>query len=68
VILDRRGWPDLAPDGVNVGPDAVMRQMGAFILAALRPKHPKTTCTLIKRALVLEFHEPMDTRTPASIW
>ena len=65
VILDRRSWPDLGPDGRQVGPDTVMRQMGAFILAVLQPKYPKLTCTLIKRALVFEFHEPMDDEDPS---
>jgi hypothetical protein len=65
VVLNRRTWPDLGPDGNHIGPEQVMRQMGAYILVALRPKYPNITCKLIKRALVFEFHEPMDDEDPS---
>lgn len=60
VVLDRRVHRSLGPDSEeNVGPD----QTVAAVLEHLRPKvlvqYPAATFKITKRALFIEFHEPM---------
>ncbi|NRI70146.1 hypothetical protein FEZ60_32110 [Rhodococcus sp. MS16] len=60
VVLDRRVHQSLGPDSEeNVGPDRTV----AAVLEHLRPKvltqYPAATFEITKRALFIEFHEPM---------
>ena len=59
VILDRRHYPELGPDGGGEGPLDVVRQMQKILLAGLRPRYPHVTVTEMKRGLLIEFHEPL---------
>jgi hypothetical protein len=65
VVLDRRVWFMLGPDGGGDGPHAVMRQLAQFVCDELRADYPKITYELTKRAILFEFHEPMDDEDPS---
>lgn len=66
VVLDRRFWSDLGPDGAGQGPIAVMEELAAFLLDELRLLYPKVTVnTSGKRAIVVRFNEPMDDEDPS---
>jgi hypothetical protein len=65
VILDRRAWATLGPDGSGDGPDGVMRQLAAFVVVRLSDEYPALTVTLTKRAILFEFHAPMDDEDPS---
>lgn len=64
VVLDRRSWPELGPDGGGVGPGAIVRGMAAFILAGLCEEWPAVTCEITKRAILFEFHDPLGAEDP----
>ena len=64
VVLDRRSWRDLGPDGDGVGPDRVVNEMSQFILPRLRERWPKAQRTITKRAILFEFGESLGSETP----
>lgn len=65
LILDRRTWTTLGPDGAGEGPEGVMTRLAAFVLMKLRDEYPELTARLTKRAILFEFHEPMDDEDPS---
>ena len=40
VVLDRRTYPDLGPDGDDVGPDDIVAQAAAHVIACVREEYP----------------------------
>jgi hypothetical protein len=65
LVLNRVVWFHLGPDGGGEGPDAVMRELGRFVCDELRDEYPNITFELTKRAILFEFHEPMDDEDPS---
>jgi hypothetical protein len=65
VVLDRRIWDKLGPDGQGVGPGDVIQQLAAYMIDELKADYPRITCQLTKRAILLEFHEPLDDEDPS---
>lgn len=65
VVADRRVWFLLGPDGGGMGPDSVMRELGGFVCDELRGDYPQISFELTKRAIMFEFHEPMDDEDPS---
>ena len=65
LVLNGVVWFQLAPDGGGEGPDAVMRELGQFVCDKLRDEYPRISFELTKRAILFEFHEPMDDEDPS---
>jgi hypothetical protein len=65
IVLDRRSWPELGPDGDGAGPRDVVAQVAEFVLEKLREEWPAATCKISKRAIVFDFHEPIDDQDPS---
>lgn len=59
VVLDRRSYPELGPDGDGVGPDAVMEGVRDLVRDKLKDAHPELKTRLTKRAIEVKFHEPV---------
>jgi len=60
VVLDRRTYPELGPDGDDAPPDAIVAEIAGFVLEGVRLEYPGATCRICKRAILIEFHEPLD--------
>ena len=65
VVLDRRHWYMLGPDGGGESAEHVMRRLGEFVCNELRAEYPKISFELTKRAILFEFREPMDDEDPS---
>ena len=59
VVLDRRTYPELGPDGDGEGPDGVMEEIRTHVRERLRATHPAVSTRLSKRAIVVKFNEPL---------
>lgn len=60
VVLDRRSYPSLGPDSViGDGPNDVVEQVRSFVQGRVIAAYPKVRVTTTKRALLLEFNEPL---------
>lgn len=67
IVLDRRVWTELGPDGDGVGPCEVVEDVRTLVRDALREDYPEVKTRLSKRAIVLKFHEPLSTGTDPSV-
>jgi hypothetical protein len=67
VVLDRRHYPALGPDGDDVPPDDIVRQVAAFVLLGVRKEYPNATCKVGKRAIVISFNQPLDGEQDPSV-
>src|ERR1700730_13863126 len=56
VVLDRRSYPDLGPDGDGVGPADIVAAVRDYISPVLRKTHPKIVLELTKRAIKVTFN------------
>lgn len=61
VVLDRRVYPLLGPDGIGIGPNDIVNQMVAHIAGRVRSNYPGVTFRVTKRAILVEFHQPLTT-------
>lgn len=59
IVLDRRSYPKLGPDGHDVGPEDVVIQVRDFVRKALVKSHPDLRTRLTKRAIQITYHEPV---------
>lgn len=60
MVLDRRVYPELGPDGDGVGPIEKVHEVQAFLEPKLRLKYPNSTVEPMKRGLLIEVYEPLD--------
>jgi hypothetical protein len=60
IVLDRRVYPELGPDGADVGPMEKVEEVLALIERGLRPTYPAVKAKPMKRGLLVEFNEPLD--------
>ena len=65
VVLDRRVYPALGPDGEGEGPDDVVGKMRDFVRDAIKSAHPDASFSVTKRAIKIEFHEPLNGESDA---
>jgi hypothetical protein len=65
VVLDRRHHGDLGPDGAGIGPLAIVNELAKAITPEIRAKYPNATVTTTKRAILVEFGEPIDDEDPS---
>ena len=59
VVLDRRTFPNLGPDGDGDGPELVMNEVAQHLLRKLATDFPYITANPTKRAVLIEFHTPL---------
>lgn len=65
IVLDRRKYPELGPDGEGGGPTQLMQEMAAFLHRELAELYPKATVETTKRAILIDYHEPIDDEDPS---
>ncbi len=65
IVLDRRVYPKLGPDGDGDGPDEIVSKVRDFVRDAIRGAHPKVSFRLTKRAIKIEFSEPINGKAHA---
>lgn len=59
LVLDRRSYPTLGPDGDNEGPDDVIDELQELVGPKVREKYPKAKVGKSRRGLCVEFNEPV---------
>jgi hypothetical protein len=64
VVLDRRTYPELGPEGGGVSPARITPLMCALLGPALREVYPKVRCTTSKRGPKILFGQPVDGQDP----
>lgn len=64
VVLDRRTYPELGPEGGGASPSRVTPLMCALLGHSLREAYPKARCTTSKRGPKIAFGRPVDGQDP----
>lgn len=64
VVLDRRSWPLLGPDGSGLGPCQIVQHVAGAVHRELLSDWPAVTFEISKRAIVFKFHDPLGTEDP----
>jgi hypothetical protein len=64
VVLDRRIYPTLGPDGQDVIPNDVVADMCALLGPAVRKEYPKAVCRTSKRGPKMLFGQPINGQDP----
>lgn len=59
IVLDRRIYPELGPDGEDVGPRQIVEEVRQLLREELAPKHPNIKFRVTKRAIKVAYHEPI---------
>ncbi len=67
IVLDRRVWPELGPDGDGVGPCDVVEDVRSLVRSYLLEIYPGVKTWLTKRAIQLKFHDPLANDTDPSV-
>ena len=67
IVLDRRVWPELGPDGDSVGPCDVVEDVRCLVRSHLLEIYPGVKTWLTKRAIQLKFHDPLANDTDPSV-
>lgn len=65
VVLDRRTYPELGPDGDGEGPDDIVADMAEFVYDGIREDYQRVTYEITKRAILFDFHDPMGNQDPS---
>ena len=60
VVLDRRSYPELGPDGNNEGPQQIVEDVREYLRNQLKKEHLNMKFRLTKRAIQITYHEPVD--------
>lgn len=64
LVLDRRSYPDLGPDGGGETPKDVADQLCALLGPAVRETYPTATCGRSKRGPKIRFGAPLEDQDP----
>lgn len=67
VVLDRRTYPELGPDGDDEPPNGIVVEMAKHVIDGVREDYPNATCQVCKRAILIEFHEPLGEEQDPSV-
>jgi Second Messenger Oligonucleotide or Dinucleotide Synthetase domain len=67
VVLDRRRYPQLGPDGEDVPPDDIVREIAEFVIAGVREEYPDATYEIGKRSIVIRFNEQLGEEQDPSV-
>lgn len=64
VVLDRRVYPRLGPDGDGETPDDITEELCALLGPTVREVYPKARCGTSKRGPKITFGQPVDGQDP----
>jgi hypothetical protein len=67
VVLDRRTYPELGPDGNGAPPNDILGDMAEHVIEGVREDYPNATCEVCKRAILIEFHDPLGQEQDPSV-
>ena len=67
IVLDRRTWTTLGPDGNDVGPCEVVEDVREFVRTSLKGTYPDIKSRLTKRAIALNVHEELSNGLDPSV-
>ncbi len=67
VVLDRRKYQELGPDGDGVPPNNIVTEMAEHVIEGVREEYSDATYKVCKRAILIEFHEPLDEEQDPSV-
>lgn len=67
VVLDRRSYPELGPDGEGGGPKDIVEDVRGFLREELKDDHPDIRFRVTKRAIKISFNEPLEDETDPSV-
>ena len=67
VVLDRRSYPELGPDGEGEGPKDIVEDVRGFLREELKDDHPDIRFRVTKRAIKISFNEPLEDETDPSV-
>ena len=60
VVLDRRTYPELGPDGDGKPPNDIVEEMAEFVLDGVLDEYPEAEQEVGKRSIVITFNEPIE--------
>jgi len=60
VVLDRRTYPELGPDGEDEPPNEIVQEVADFVIEEVREEYPGAEAEVGKRSIVFTFNEPLD--------
>ena len=64
VVLDRRTWTKLGPDGEGEGPAGIVSDICDLVDATLRDSYPSIVVDTSKRGLLVSFNDPVKKQDP----
>ncbi len=60
VVLDRRTYPELGPDGDDEPPNDIVERMAEFVIEGVLEEYPAAEQEVGKRSIVITFNEPLE--------
>ena len=67
LVLDRRSYPKLGPDGDGEGPNQIVDDVREFLRDDLKEDHPEIRFRVTKRAIKVSFNEPLEDGSDPSV-
>lgn len=67
VVLDRRSYHELGPDGDGGVPNDIVEDVRSYIRDRLKDRHPDIAFRLTKRAIKVTFNEPLPDGSDPSV-
>ena len=67
IVLDRRSYPNLGPDGAGEGPAEIVEDIRSYLRTELKDDHPDIAFYVSKRAIRVTFHEPLPDGTDPTV-
>ena len=67
LVLDRRAYPKLGPDGEREAPNQMVEGVRQFLRERLQEDHPDIRFRVTKRAIKVSFNEPLNDETDPSV-
>ena len=67
VVLDRRSYPKLGPDGEGEGPNQIVEDVREFLRDRLKEDFPNIRFRVTKRAIKISFNEPLEDGSDPSV-
>lgn len=67
VVLDRRSYYELGPDGGGGAPNAIVEDVRAYIRDKLKDRYPDIAFHLTKRAIKVTFNDPLQNGSNPSV-
>ena len=67
VVLDRRSYPSLGPDGGGEGPADTVEDVRTYLRSELKDDHPDIAFYVSRRAIRVTFHEALPDGTDPTV-